>query len=245
MFVTSRATQRHFERDFGTEAYRASAVWSFWRRKQSAPTAISRHGRIETREMHKRVDLCRPRCLQRGTQIPQESLMRFISCAKLVASVAIAATSFSFGSRASGHILGECSEPLDPADAIAACTAIISSSWATDHHIVGALNNRANAYDYLGNRQAAIEDYSRALALDPHYANAYFNRGTIHLALKDFTNAIADLTSALRFAPRLVAALNNRGLALLERGDLDAAIDDFTSAIDITQRPLMPITIGA
>ena len=96
---------------------------------------------------------------------------------------------------------------------------------------MSAFSNRANALDYLGRPQTAIEDYSLALALDPHFVNARYNRGTTYLALKDFSNAIADFNVVLKLEAGRTDALNNRGLALLERGDFNSAIDDFTSVI--------------
>jgi len=44
-------------------------------------------------------------------------------------------------------------------------------------HLAAALYNRANAYQYLGVLDKAIEDYSAAIANKPGFPAAYYNRG--------------------------------------------------------------------
>lgn len=44
-------------------------------------------------------------------------------------------------------------------------------------HLAAALYNRANAYQYLGVMEKAIEDYSAAIANKPSFPAAYYNRG--------------------------------------------------------------------
>ncbi len=157
--------------------------------------------------------------------------MLHITAATVAMALTLTIASLPVNSSAADDVFSECSEAYDPAEALVACTRIIESSWATEHQLKHAFNNRANAADYLGKPHAAIEDYSLALTIDPHFINARYNRGATYLALKDFSSAIADLNSVLKLDPTRIEALNNRGLALLERGDLDAAIEDFTSVL--------------
>ena len=84
-----------------------------------------------------------------------------------------------------------CANASDLKGALAACTKIIESNWANDHQVALAFNNRANANDALGYSNAAINDYSRALAIDPHYGNALYNRGSTYLELGKLDLAIA------------------------------------------------------
>jgi len=50
--------------------------------------------------------------------------------------------------------------------------------------------SRGAAYDYLGERQRAIEDYDKAIRLDPRLAIAYFNRGVAYKTLGQRQRAI-------------------------------------------------------
>src|SRR5262249_11557202 len=90
-----------------------------------------------------------------------------------------------------------CVNALDLKSALAACTKIIESNWASDHQVALAFNNRANARDALGYPDAAIDDYSQAIAIDPHYGNALYNRGSTYLEMGKFQLAIADLDAVL------------------------------------------------
>lgn len=156
-------------------------------------------------------------------------LRRPIAATLTVASITFASVSNT--AVAVADVIEDCAGAYAPTDALAACSEIIASDWASEKQLVIAHNNRANANDYLGRPEVAIEDYSRALAYDPHSVNALYNRGTTFLALKNIPRAIADFNAVLKLKPGRADALNNRGLALLERGDLDAAIDDFMAAI--------------
>ena len=99
--------------------------------------------------------------------------------------------------------IDDCADAADPGDAITGCTAVINSDWATEHQLVLAFNNRANAQDYFGRSTLAIDDYSAALALEPHYVNARYNRAATYLDLKQWGLAIADFDAVLKLDPSL------------------------------------------
>lgn len=56
---------------------------------------------------------------------------------------------------------------------------------------------RGISYDKLGNRQAAIADFTSAVLLDPSNLGAYFNRGTAYDALGRHEEATSDFARAL------------------------------------------------
>jgi len=103
-----------------------------------------------------------------------------------------------------------------------------------------AIRQSAEAYFYrayaklnLGDKQAAIADYSQAIAINPKDATAYYNRGVAKSALGDMQSAIADYTQAIAINPKLAAAYNNRGGAKSALGDKQGAIADCDQAIAI------------
>ena len=134
---------------------------------------------------------------------------------------------------ASLDTIGVCADALNPEDMISACTEIVASRWSNNRQVMFALNNRANAHESLGNHNAAIHDYSRALGVDPHYENARYNRGTTYLNMGKLDLAIADFDDVLKINLRRADAYHNRGLARLRLGDNAAAIADFINALEI------------
>ena len=65
------------------------------------------------------------------------------------------------------------------------------------------LTCRGISYDKLGDRRAAIADFTSAVVLDPSNLGAYFNRGTAYDALGMHKEATVDFARALDldFAP--------------------------------------------
>src|SRR5689334_11763976 len=60
---------------------------------------------------------------------------------------------------------------------------------------------------------AAIVEYTQALALQPDSADAYQGRGLAYYGQGDVDRAIADFTQALALRPDAATIYNNRGLA--------------------------------
>ncbi len=77
---------------------------------------------------------------------------------------------------------------------------------------------------------AAIADFSRAVALDPDPVLARYWRGYVADKTKDRAAAIADYSWVIEHHPEIVSALIVRGKALMNRGELDRAIADFDRA---------------
>jgi len=90
---------------------------------------------------------------------------------------------------------------------------------------------RGYARAALGDFNAAIQDYTKALEKDAGYTPAMFNRGNAYFALHHYDQAIADYTKALEVDVKDVNALNNRGAAWFKKGNLQSAMANYSMAI--------------
>jgi len=90
---------------------------------------------------------------------------------------------------------------VDPAAHIAACTAVIDSSAASPHDRATALNNRGVTRSQQGDLEAAIADYTAAIALNPRYDFAFYNRAKAWRDKGETAKADADAAEAVRINP--------------------------------------------
>ena len=91
-------------------------------------------------------------------------------------------------------------------------------------------NNRAIAYQRLGDFQNAFNDYDKAILVEPDFFEAYFNRAQLFVETQNYKSALIDLekleqvyrdSSSFHF----VKGLANTGLRLY-----DKALEDFETA---------------
>jgi tetratricopeptide (TPR) repeat protein len=73
-----------------------------------------------------------------------------------------------------------------------------------------AYNDRANAYNVMGDYDRAIADYDQAILLDPKSVHAYSGRGNAYEKKGDYPRAIADYDQSLRFDPNSASARQGR-----------------------------------
>jgi tetratricopeptide (TPR) repeat protein len=133
----------------------------------------------------------------------------------------------------------EKSAKTDPQKSIAACTAILArGNRESRANQAGAYYNRGSSQAERSNHDAAIADYTSAIAINSRYADAYFGRGTSHSSRSNWDSAIADFTKAIAIN-RQADAYVGRGAAHASRNDYDAAIADYRSAISINPRYAM------
>lgn len=118
-------------------------------------------------------------------------------------------------------------------DAIELCTRALASRELRGNQLVPVYYNRGWAYDELGNSEAAIEDYTRAVTIQPDFLQGYVARGFTLMRENKLDEAIADYTSALNADPDLFEARFNRGLAYERQGDLKRAGEDYQRAHDL------------
>ncbi|TVP60499.1 MAG: tetratricopeptide repeat protein [Nodularia sp. (in: Bacteria)] len=86
---------------------------------------------------------------------------------------------------------------------------------------------------HTGDYQAAVEDFTQAIALDSQNALAYNKRGNAFYQLGDYEQAKADTSKAIELNPQNANAYYDRGFSLYELGKYKEAIADYTKAIEL------------
>ena len=81
-----------------------------------------------------------------------------------------------------------------------------------------ALNKRGYEFYRMGLLDAAIGDFTRAIAQNPAYLEALVNRGNVYARKGDFPNALLDYNTAAANGRETAPILNNRGNALRGMG---------------------------
>ncbi|MEA5515688.1 tetratricopeptide repeat protein, partial [Nodularia sp. UHCC 0506] len=84
-----------------------------------------------------------------------------------------------------------------------------------------------------GEYQAAVEDFTQAIALDSQNYRAYNKRGDAFYQLGDYQQAKADSSKAIELNPQNDNAYYDRGFSLYELGKYKEAIADYTKAIEL------------
>ena len=98
---------------------------------------------------------------------------------------------------------------------------------ATLHNICGAANAG------LGQLDAAVDCYMKALSLRPDYAGARNNMGIVLQKRGKLEEAIENYTKALSLRPNYAEAHNNMGIAMKEQGKLEEAVKAYKKALAI------------
>jgi len=89
-----------------------------------------------------------------------------------------------------------------------------------------------NALYELGQTDAAIASYDKAIEFKPDYHEAWINRGVALSELGQTDAATASYDKAIEFKPDYHEAWYNRGVALSALGQTDAAIASYDKAIE-------------
>ena len=93
--------------------------------------------------------------------------------------------------------------------------------------------NRANANFVLGEYDAAIVDYNKAIELNSKESAVYFSRALAHLNNRSYTPAIADLDKVIELDPKEGMAYFKRGNALEKVGNFEKALSDYQKAYEL------------
>lgn len=78
----------------------------------------------------------------------------------------------------------------------------------------------------MGDKQAALIDYDKAVELNPNESSAYVMRGICKSDLGDNDGAIEDYNQAIQINPKDSSAYAMRACAKLDKGDLQGANQD-------------------
>lgn len=81
--------------------------------------------------------------------------------------------------------------------------------------------------------EAAILDYTCALAMNPNNLQALFGRGYSYYDLEDYDNSLADYNQYLELDPQEGPAWSNRGNIYYVRGEYDLAKADYLKALEL------------
>lgn len=92
---------------------------------------------------------------------------------------------------------------------------------------------RANTQSFLGDSQAAIQDYSMAIKTNPQFQGAYINRGSTYLELQEYSLALEDLTQAIELDATSALAYTDRGNIYYSLGQIPEAFADYDRALEI------------
>lgn len=84
----------------------------------------------------------------------------------------------------------------------------------------------------MGEFNAAIEDFNKAIKLDPKHTNAYMNSGIAKDNLEKHAEAKADFDKAIAIDPDNALTYSNRGAANYRLEKYPEAIKDFSEAIE-------------
>lgn len=93
--------------------------------------------------------------------------------------------------------------------------------------------NRANANFVMGEYDAAIVDYNKAVELNPKEPTIYFSRALAHFNNKSFNPAIADFDKVIELDPKEAMAYFKRGAALEKVGNFEKALSDYQKAVEL------------
>ena len=85
---------------------------------------------------------------------------------------------------------------------------------------------RGSVFNSMGEKQAAIEDFSKAIELDATNEKAYVLRGICKADLEDKDGALEDYNKAIELNPEDGSAYSMRAMVKLDLGDMDGANKD-------------------
>ncbi len=99
-------------------------------------------------------------------------------------------------------------------------TYIIKGTGSSKGILANAYNNRALAYNRVGDYQSALADLNRAIEILPILVNAFYNRGATYANLGIYNLALADFNKELQLNPLSIHTARYK-LALLAFGSRD------------------------
>jgi tetratricopeptide (TPR) repeat protein len=114
-----------------------------------------------------------------------------------------------------------------PAAAIVVMTAVLTSTRRRLRSTVPNHLKEGRKLLVLGQYDAALCEFDKALEISPYLGVAYYQRGCVYEALGSIDLALADFDQALRRDGQIAHAYLNRGRIRTEKGEFDSALADF------------------
>ncbi|MBD2504574.1 tetratricopeptide repeat protein [Anabaena azotica] len=114
--------------------------------------------------------------------------------------------------------------------------AITSLSFANalNPNLLEAYQTRADIYkNYIGDFDAAMQDYQKIISLEPNHVEPYINIAHIHFALGNLEESLGQLEQALLIDSDCPEAYCGRGTVRFHLGDKEGAKKDLFLAFDL------------
>lgn len=99
-------------------------------------------------------------------------------------------------------------------------------------------NNLGDVYGRQGDKQAALQEFQKAIALKPDYGDAYHNLANTYRELNELDKALENYQNALKYNPNLWQSYQNMGAIYFEQKKYDLALLSFQKAAQINPRNL-------
>ena len=119
--------------------------------------------------------------------------------------------------------------------ALTVAKTILTSTKAnpTPEQRANILYQRASAYLYLRDLNAAIDDYQAAIKSFPAHLGSYMGLAQCFIIAEQPDKALQTFSAAVEVLPDNHLAYNNRGLFLQQQGKVEEALQDFNKAIQL------------
>ena len=114
-----------------------------------------------------------------------------------------------------------------PAAAVVVMTAVLTSTRRRLRSTVPNHLKEGRKLLVLGQYDAALCEFNKALEISPYLGDAYYQRGCVYRARGAIDLALADFDRALRCDPQIARAYLHRCRIRTERGEFDSALADF------------------
>jgi tetratricopeptide (TPR) repeat protein len=95
--------------------------------------------------------------------------------------------------------------------------------------------DRARAYMYKGDFDAALIDLNEVNRLNPKIREVYLSRANIYHKRRDYKAAIAEYDAQLKLNPKDAPSLDLRALTYIDAADFEHALADSDAAINLNQ----------
>lgn len=109
---------------------------------------------------------------------------------------------------------------------------VLLSSSSINAQTANAYYSQGYNYTVKGDKQAAIQSYTKAIELDANYKKAYAERGILYNNQGKKELALNDFTTALNIDPNYDYARRNRAAIYMEEAMFDKAVKDYDILIE-------------
>lgn len=103
----------------------------------------------------------------------------------------------------------------------------------------------AHAYDKIGDKKSALENFNKCIEIDNMDFISYNDIGSIYEENKDYGKAKEYFEKSLSINPKYFRALFNMGVVYKDLGNLDKALEYYVEATENDQNPFIYLNMSA